>query len=144
VFKKVTKEIFSELDETKAEVPIYLKGRQSQRRDGAGPGGGRTIGWRGPPPGHATRWCGPLVHPLTSPFRLYIPFIGKTLRGQTIFHETYCKPPPLSSRDWEGPEAPPGTLSERGIITGGLLHHHASLRSVAWVVYLGLWVHSSS
>jgi hypothetical protein len=29
------------------------------RRDKAGPGGGRTIGWRRPPPGHASRWCGP-------------------------------------------------------------------------------------
>jgi hypothetical protein len=28
-FRKVTQEIFSELDEMKAEVPIYLKGRQS-------------------------------------------------------------------------------------------------------------------
>jgi hypothetical protein len=28
-FKKVTQEIFSELDETKAKVPIYLKGRRS-------------------------------------------------------------------------------------------------------------------
>jgi hypothetical protein len=30
--------------------------------------------------------------------------------------------------DWEGPEALPGTLPERGIATGGLLHHHACLR----------------
>jgi hypothetical protein len=30
--------------------------------------------------------------------------------------------------DWEGPEALPGTLSERGIATGGLLHRHACLR----------------
>jgi hypothetical protein len=28
-FRKVTHEIFSELDETKAEDPIYLKGRRS-------------------------------------------------------------------------------------------------------------------
>jgi hypothetical protein len=28
-FRKVTQEIFSELDETKTEVPIYLKGRWS-------------------------------------------------------------------------------------------------------------------
>ena len=31
--------------------------------------------------------------------------------------------------DREGPEALPGTLSERGIATGGLLHHHACLQS---------------
>jgi hypothetical protein len=27
---------------------------------------------------------------------------------------------------------------------GGLLHHHGRLRSDVWVIYLGLWVHSSS
>jgi hypothetical protein len=31
----------------------------------------------------------------------------------------------------EGPVALPGTLPEREIITGGLLHHHASLWSDA-------------
>jgi hypothetical protein len=30
--------------------------------------------------------------------------------------------------DWEGPEALLGTLPERGIATGGLLHRHACLR----------------
>jgi hypothetical protein len=30
--------------------------------------------------------------------------------------------------DREGPEALPGTLPEKGIATGGLLHHHACLR----------------
>jgi hypothetical protein len=46
--------------------------------------------------------------------------------------------------DREGPEALPGTLPERGITTEGLLHHHACLRRDEWVVYLGLWVYSSS
>jgi hypothetical protein len=31
-------------------------------------------------------------------------------------------------KDWEGPEALPGTLPEREIATGGLLHRHAYLR----------------
>jgi hypothetical protein len=44
------------------------------------------------------------------------------------FLETHRNPPPLSTRDREGPEALPGTLLERGITTGGLLHHHACLR----------------
>jgi hypothetical protein len=64
-----------------------------------------------------------------SPFRLYIPLDGKNLKTQSIFLETYCKPPPSSMRDQEGPEALPGTLPERGIPTGGLLHHHDRLRS---------------
>jgi hypothetical protein len=46
--------------------------------------------------------------------------------------------------DREGPEALPGTLPERGIATRGLLHCHVCLRRDEWVVYLGLWVHSSS
>ena len=49
-----------------------------QRGDGGGPGGRHTIGWRAPS-SRATRWCGPLVHPLTSPFRLYILLDEKTL-----------------------------------------------------------------
>jgi hypothetical protein len=60
------------------------------------------------------------------------------------FPETHRDPPPSSTRDQEGPEALPGTLPERGIATEGLLHHHACLRRDEWVVYLGLWVYSSS
>jgi hypothetical protein len=44
------------------------------------------------------------------------------------FPETHRDPPPSSTRDREGPEALPGTLPERGIATGGLLHRHACLR----------------
>jgi hypothetical protein len=106
-----------------------------QRRAVGGPRGSHTRWWRGPSPGRATRWCDHLVHLLRSPFRLFIPFVGKTLRSRTLFKKTYCKPPPSSTRDREGPKALPGTLSERGITTEGLLHHHASLQSDAWVVY---------
>jgi hypothetical protein len=60
------------------------------------------------------------------------------------FLETYRDPPPSLTWDREGPEALHGTLPERGITTGGLLHRHACLRRDEWVVYLGLWVHSSS
>jgi hypothetical protein len=58
-------------------------------RDGARPGGGRTMGWRGPPTGHATRWCGPLVRPLTSPFCLYIASDTKTLNELASIHEKF-------------------------------------------------------
>jgi hypothetical protein len=44
------------------------------------------------------------------------------------FLETHRDPPSSSTRDREGPEALPGTLLERGISTGGLLHRHACLR----------------
>jgi hypothetical protein len=43
------------------------------------------------------------------------------------FPETHCDPPPSSTQDRDGLEALPGTLPERGIATGGLLHRHACL-----------------
>jgi hypothetical protein len=97
-----------------------------QSKDGGGPGASHTIGWPGQPLAHATRWWGCLAHLLMPPFRLYILLAEET---RSIFNETYCKPPPSLTRDREGPEALPGTLPERGITTGGLLHHHACLRS---------------
>jgi hypothetical protein len=76
------------------------------------------------------------------PSTYIFPLTGKPKKTQSIFLETYCKPPSSSMRDREGPEALPGTLSERGITVGGLLHQHACLRSDVWVVYLGLRVHT--
>jgi hypothetical protein len=113
-----------------------------QRRAGGGPEAGHTIWWRGPlatPPGV---WSpGPPLDialvPIYSPRR-------ENPKARTLFQKTYCKLPPSSTRDQEGPEALPSTLLERGITTRGLLHHHARLRSDVWVVYLGLQVHSSS
>jgi hypothetical protein len=63
------------------------------------------------------------------PVRLYIPLDRKILRDGSLFLETYYKPPPSSLRDWEDPGALPGTLLERRIPAGGLLHHHGRLRS---------------
>jgi hypothetical protein len=60
------------------------------------------------------------------------------------FPKTHRDPPPSWTRDREGSETLPGTLPERGIATGGFLYRHACLRSDEWVVYLGLWVQSSS
>jgi hypothetical protein len=64
-----------------------------------------------------------------SPFRLYIPLDRKNLSAQSIFLETYYKPPPSSTQDREDLGALPGTLPERGIPAGGLLHHHGRLQS---------------
>jgi hypothetical protein len=44
------------------------------------------------------------------------------------FLETHRDLPPSLTQDREGPEALLGTLPERGIATGGLLHRHACLR----------------
>jgi hypothetical protein len=100
-----------------------------QSRDRGRPGASHTIGWLGQPLACATRWWDHLAHLLTPPFLLYILLGEENLKPQSIFHETYCKPPPSSTRDREGSEALLGTLPERGITTGGLLHHHACLRS---------------
>jgi hypothetical protein len=130
-FRKVTKEIFSELDETKAEVPIYLKGRRSpeERWSRTRRRPHHRVARATPWPRHQVVWGpGPpsdiALLPINSLRR-------ENPKPQTLFHETNCKPPPSSTRDREGPEALPGTLPERGIITGGLLHHHGCLRNAA-------------
>jgi hypothetical protein len=128
-FRKVTQEIFSELDKTKAKVPIFPDKIRSPKQTRRGARRRPHPPWRGPPPGHARGRCGPLVHLLTSPFRLYILLDEKTLKARSIFKKTYCKPPLSLTQDREGPEALPGTLLERGIPAGGLLHHHGRLRS---------------
>jgi hypothetical protein len=128
----------------KPNLLFFLKRREVWRWDGGGPEASHTLGWRGLPLTRATRGWDQLVHLLTKPFRLYIPLDGKNLKAKSIFLETYYKLPPSSMQDREGLEALPGTLPERGITTGGLLHYHGRLRNDVWVVYLGLRVHSSS
>jgi hypothetical protein len=128
----------------KSNLLFLSKLREDRRWDGGGPQARLTLGWRGLPLARATRGWGQLAHLLTPPFRLYIPLDRKNLKARSIFLETYCKPPASSTRDREDPGALPGTLPERGIPARGLLHHHGRLQSDVWVVYLGLWVHSSS
>jgi hypothetical protein len=59
------------------------KGEQVTDQGPATPGGGagHTWWWRRPPLGHATRGCDRLVHLVTSPFCLFNPLDGKTLRA---------------------------------------------------------------
>jgi hypothetical protein len=134
VSEKLPRKYSRNCTKQKPKFLFFLTRDGVQSRDGGGPAGSHTIGWRGLPLARATRWWGHLTHLLTSPFRLYILLGEKTLRTWSIFHKTYCKPPPSLTRDREGPEALPGTLPERGITTGGLLHHHAYLLSDVWVV----------
>jgi hypothetical protein len=127
-FRKVTQEIFSELDETKTEHPeIYrsfqrTKEQTEQSQEVATPPGAR------PTPGPRR----PVVSPTWSTSDA-APSPIKTPRWEKPKHlitflETHRDPPLSSTRDREGPEALPGTLPERGIATGGLLHRHACLR----------------
>jgi hypothetical protein len=89
-FREVTQEIFLELDKTKPKVPIFPDTRRSpkQRRRKARRQPHQVVARV--PPSHATRWCGPLFHPLTSPFRLYNPFDAKTLNQSTSIHKKFC------------------------------------------------------
>jgi hypothetical protein len=79
--------------------------------------------------------------PWSRPLRVWLPWSTsdaapspiKTPRWEKPKHpisfpETHRDLPSSSIRDREGPEALPGTLPERGIATGGLLHRHACLR----------------
>jgi hypothetical protein len=143
-FRKATQEIFSELDETKAEPPTFLELSRSpkMRRRGARTRPNPRVVRPSPGPHHhGVSRPGPPPDAALPP--IYFPRREKP-KARSIFHETYCKPPPSSTRDREGPEALPGTLPDRGIPAGGLLHHHGHLRSDVLVVYLGLRVHSSS
>jgi hypothetical protein len=68
-FRKITKEIFSELDETKAEVPIYLKGRRSpegrQSRTRRRPH--HRVARATPSPCHQVVWAPGLPHDIALP-----------------------------------------------------------------------------
>jgi hypothetical protein len=86
-----------------------------QRGDGGGPRDAHTSVW----PPWSTSDAAP--SPIKTPRR-------EKPKDPINFPETHRDPPPSSTRDWEGPEALPGTLPERGITTGGLLHRHACLR----------------
>jgi hypothetical protein len=109
-FRKVIQEIFSELDETKPEVPNYLTWRRSPKESRRWTRGRPHLVVARATPRPCHQGCDRLVHLLTSPFRLFNPLNRKTLRARTLFQKTYCKLPPLSMRDREGPEALPGTL----------------------------------
>jgi hypothetical protein len=127
-FRKVIQEIFSELDETKAEHPdIY---RSFQKSEEETEGGHRVATPPGARPTPSPR-C-PMVRP-PWPTSGAAPSPIKTPRQEKPKHpinflETHRDLPPPSTRDREGPEALLGTLPKRGIATEGLLHRHACLR----------------
>jgi hypothetical protein len=127
-FRKVTQEIFSELDETKAEHPEIYRSFQRTEKETE-----RSQGWSHYQGARHRAWsrC-PMVSPTwyTSDAA---PSPIKTSRREKpkhpiTFPETHRDPSPSSTQDREGPEALPGTLPEREIATGGLLHRHACLR----------------
>jgi hypothetical protein len=101
---------------------------ENRRGDGVAPRGPHTIGQRGLAPGHAPLCVtAPRPTPDIAPSPIKTPRREKP-RYPIRIPERYRVPPPSLTGDWEGLEALPGTLPERGIATEGLLHHHACLR----------------
>jgi hypothetical protein len=87
VSEKLHRKYFRNWTKQKLKFLFFPTRDGVQSRDGGGPEGGHTMPWRGPPPGRARLWCGPLVHLLTSPFRLYILLDEKTLRPKLFFRK---------------------------------------------------------
>jgi hypothetical protein len=127
-FRKVTQEIFSKLDETKAEPPnIYLSFQKTEEETEGATGQPHHRAAR-PTPDPRSLWVRlPWSTPDAAPSPIKTPRWEKP-KYQINFPETHRDPPPSSTRDQEGPEALLGTLLERGIATGGLHHRHACLR----------------
>jgi hypothetical protein len=127
-FRKITQEIFSELDEIKAEHPEIYRSFQKSEEEmegghwAASPPGGAAYPWPAPTCGE-----GHLAQLWRRLFAYKDPRREKP-KARINFPETHRDSPPSSTRDREGPEALPGTLPERGIATIGLLHRHACLR----------------
>jgi hypothetical protein len=127
-FRKVTREIFSKLDETKAKPPNIYRSFQKTKEEMEGATG---------QPHHRVVWPAPgprplVVRPPGPPPDAALPPIYSSRREKPKhlinFLETHRDPPPSSTRDWEGLEALPGTLPEREIATRGLLHRHTCLQ----------------
>ena len=86
--RKASLEIFSELDETWTEPPIFPTRRRSPEETRRG------ATWR---PHHGAAraplrtvgWCGALVAPQPPPFRLFILPGAKTLNTRAIIHEKF-------------------------------------------------------
>jgi hypothetical protein len=97
-FRKATQKIFSELDETKAKVPMFPDMRRSPKQRRRGTGASHTIGWRGQPLAHATRWWAHLARLLTLPFPpIYSPRRGKpkpdqfSMKHTVSHHRWWCE-----------------------------------------------------
>jgi hypothetical protein len=133
-FRKATQEIFSELDETKAEPPIFPDTSQSpkMRRRGARTRPHHRAAWARPWPCHqGVSHPGPPPDTALPP--IYSPRREKP-KPRSIFLKTYCKTPPSSTRDRKGTEALLDTLPNevlpRQCPCLGLLNHGA---------YVGAW-----
>ena len=119
-FKKAVLQISSELDETKCHVPIFPTCSRSpkERRRGAPRRRPHPMARVGP---LARRHVGsePRASTDVAPSPIYSPR-GENPKHPSLHPRKVPEPPLSSTLAREGSEALPGTLLERGIITGGL------------------------
>jgi hypothetical protein len=128
ISEKLHRKIFSELDETKASRPDISRSFQNTEEEP------KESHWWATPPGAWPRASPrpPMVSPTratsdAAPSPIKTPQREKpkhliTFPEHIVIHRR------RRPKDREGLEALPGTLPERGIATGGLLHHYACLR----------------
>ena len=90
-----------------------------RRRDEDSPRGGQTTGRRGRGPTAPSGGLAPRGSADIAPSPIYSPR-RENPKTPSLSSRTYSLPPPSSTLTRGVPEALPGTLPERGIITGGL------------------------
>jgi hypothetical protein len=129
-FRKVTQKIFLKLDETKAEPTIFTEASRRPKmrwrgaRSQAHHRGARPSPWpRHPMVTPAGPTSDDALSPIKSPRR------DKNLKDGSLFPRNILQAAAVAETRSEDPGALPGTLPERGIPTGGLIHHHGRLRS---------------
>ena len=119
-FRKLLLEIFSELHETKGQVPIFPTRTRSpkEKRRGARRWPNHRLARQWAPPRRLVVWA-PRGSADIAPSPIYSPR-RENPKTPSLSSRTYSLPPPSSTLTRGVPEALPGTLPERGIITGGL------------------------
>ena len=118
--RKVVLEIFSELDETKAQVPIFLSRTRSSKETRRGP---RRRPHHVAARSHLLPRCDVVWAPRASTDVAPSPIntsIRENPKYMSHIPRKVPEPPPPSTLTREGSEALPSTLPERGIIIGGL------------------------
>jgi hypothetical protein len=127
VFEKLHRKYSQNWTKQKPNLLLFTEASRRPKRRWRGATGRPHHRAARPAPGPCPLWVRPPWSTLdAAPSPIKTPRREKP-KHRINFPETHRDPPPLSTRDREGPEALPGILPERGIATGGLLHRHACL-----------------
>jgi hypothetical protein len=95
VFQKSYTGNILEIGQNESQTSYFSRHEDGvQSRDGGGPGAGHTIGWRGSPPGLATRWCGPLGSIWHRPSTYKFPSSWKPKMNHHTSMKSSAAPPP--------------------------------------------------